>query len=50
MDFLGNMFNMDGSQNAYDHVYGGAHHKSSFTHELIAGAAGFAGKNYFLFD
>jgi hypothetical protein len=50
MDFLRNVFNVGDSQNAYHHVYGGVHHKSSFTHELIAGAAGFAGKIYFLFD
>jgi hypothetical protein len=26
------------------------HHKSSFTHEIIAGAAGFAGQIHLLFD
>jgi hypothetical protein len=55
MDFLRGIFNMGDSQNAYDQVYGGGAyqgqpHKSSLSHELIGGAAGFAGKNYFLFD
>ena len=59
MAFLGHLFGMDESKQAYDHVYGGQsdyggdyqqygneqqerHHRSSWTHELIAGAAGFA--------
>ncbi len=55
---------MGESQKAYDHVYDGQnydyqnygnnqpqpHHKSSFTHEIIAGAAGFAGQIHLLFD
>jgi len=64
MDFLSNMFNMDKSQNAHEYVYGGAggdyegyrgdrqepRHQASWTHELVGGAAGFAGKIYFVFD
>ncbi|CAF1676229.1 unnamed protein product [Rotaria magnacalcarata] len=41
------------SQRAYEQIYGGGygepqqHHKSSFTHELIAGGAGFAAMKTF---
>lgn len=60
MAFLLNLFGMNDSKNAYDHVYEGQggygpdyqyygnnqqapQHKSSLTHEVISGAAGFAG-------
>ncbi len=60
MSFLHNLFGMNDSKNAYDHVYEGRggyspdnqyyehhqqqpHHKASLSHEVIAGAAGFAG-------
>ncbi len=54
---------MGQSKDAHERVYGGGayggnydgyqgyqpehHHKASWTHELIAGAAGFAGEIYF---
>ncbi|KAJ3152688.1 hypothetical protein HDU86_005563 [Geranomyces michiganensis] len=45
MGFFSNLFGSNDAQNAHAQVYGcGAiqeHHKSSFTHEVIAGAAGF---------
>jgi hypothetical protein len=55
MSFFKNLFGHDEAQNAHNQVYGGdssnydtndnqgQQHKSSFTHEAIAGAAGFAG-------
>jgi hypothetical protein len=64
MAFLRDLFNMGESRNAHERVYGGGggnydnyqgdqqehRHKSSWTHEIVAGAAGFAGKIYFLSD
>jgi hypothetical protein len=66
MNFLRDIFNMGQSKDAHERVYGGGgyggnydvyqgyqpehHHKSSWTHELIAGAAGFAGEIYFSVD
>jgi len=63
MEFLHNIFNMGQSKEAHERLYDGGsfggnyddyqgnlpehHHKSSWTHELIAGAAGFAGEIYF---
>jgi hypothetical protein len=63
MDFLSNIFNIGQSREAHERVYGGSgpggnydgyqgnlpeqHHKSSWTHELVGGAAGFAGEIYF---
>ena len=49
MAFLGNLFGADESKKAHEHVFGGANgeeprHQSSWTHEIVAGAAGFAGK------
>ncbi|OQV21890.1 hypothetical protein BV898_04103 [Hypsibius exemplaris] len=43
MNFLGNLFGHDDAKAAHQQVYNGSnHHKASWTHELIAGAAGFA--------
>jgi len=53
MSFLLNLFGLGESKKAHEQFYGNEsyrydqqqpHHKSSFTHELIGGAAGFAGK------
>jgi len=65
MDFFRDIFNMDQSKNAHERVYGGGdfggnyggyegdqqeyQHHSSWTHELVAGAAGFAGEIHFIF-
>ncbi len=39
------IMNLDDSEQAYNKVYyDEPHHKSSWTHELVANAAGFAGK------
>jgi hypothetical protein len=52
MSFLKNLFSHDDAQNAHNQVYGGnqdyssgyqQQNQGSFTHEAIAGAAGFAG-------
>jgi hypothetical protein len=60
MAFLRDIFNFGESKNAHEHVYGGGnygeyqnnqqqhHHKSSWTHEIVSGAAGFAGTISFL--
>jgi len=38
--------NLNESEEAYNKVYADEpHHKKSWTHELVAGAAGFAGKS-----
>jgi hypothetical protein len=38
--------NLNDSEDAYNKVYADEpHHKKSWTHELVAGAAGFAGKS-----
>lgn len=56
MAFLRDIFNMGESKNAYENMYGGGnyegyqreqHHHSSWTHELVAGGAGFAGEIFF---
>jgi len=45
MSFFANLFSHDDSQKAHQDIYGEQpRHKSSWTHELIGGAAGFAGK------
>ncbi len=44
--FFLNLFSHDESKQAHEAVYGGnAQHHSSWTHELIGGAAGFAGND-----
>ncbi|CAF3453512.1 unnamed protein product [Rotaria socialis] len=54
MQFLQDLFSHSDSQRAHEQIYGGGygeprqHHKSSFTHELIAGGAVFAGEFLFL--
>ncbi|CAF3324238.1 unnamed protein product [Rotaria socialis] len=54
MQFLQDLFSHSDSQRAHEQIYGGGYreprqnHKSSFTHELIAGGAGFAGEFLFL--
>ena len=43
MNFIENLFGHHEAKKAHSEVYGnGGHHKASWTHELIAGAAGFA--------
>ncbi len=37
----------DGNYNGYQGNLPEEHHKSSWTHELVGGAAGFAGETYF---
>jgi hypothetical protein len=45
MAFFRDLFNMNDSKQAHEDVYGqNARHHSSWTHELVSGAAGFAGK------
>lgn len=47
MAFFHNLFNMEDSEQAHADIYGDQpRHHSSWTHELIAGAAGFAGKSF----
>ena len=63
MAFLRDLFGMGESQKAHQQVYGGgddydddrgdrqqSEHQSSWTHEMVAGAAGFAGKMHILFN
>ena len=59
MSFLKKLFNHDEAKNAHNQVYGGDQNDSndyqqqnqgSFTHEAIAGAAGFAGEYIFSFS
>jgi hypothetical protein len=38
---LFSLFDHDGARDAYDRVYEGEPHEASWTHELVAGAAGF---------
>ena len=56
MSFLKGLFGHHEAQNAHNQVYGGnqdyspdyqQQNRGSLTHEAIAGAAGFAGKNKF---
>jgi hypothetical protein len=50
MSFFRDLFSHDDSKQAHEDIYGDQpRHKSSWTHELIGGAAGFAGKIYFIF-
>ncbi len=50
MSFFHNLFNMDDSQQAHEAIFGGEpRHHSEWTHELIAGGAGFAGEIFVLF-
>jgi hypothetical protein len=50
MSFFRELFSHEDSRKAHEDVYGEqSSHKSSWTHELIGGAAGFAGKIYFIF-
>jgi hypothetical protein len=45
MSFFNNLFNHDASKQAHEAIYGQeAQHQSSWTHELVSGGAGFAGK------
>jgi hypothetical protein len=49
MSFFANLFSHDDSKQAHEDIYGDQpRHKSSWTHELIGGAAGFAGKISFI--
>jgi hypothetical protein len=54
MAFLQNLFGLGESKKAHEQFYGNDgyqqqhHHKSSFTHELVSGAAGFAGKIFII--
>lgn len=53
MDFFSGLFNTNDSQQAHAAIYGSEpRHESSWTHELISGAAGFEGSiyNYFSLD
>jgi hypothetical protein len=48
--FFKNLFSHDESKQAHEAIYGDQpQHKSSWTHEMIGGAAGFAGKIYIIF-
>jgi hypothetical protein len=58
MAFLQNLFGFGESKKAHEQFYGNEgyrndqqqpHHKASFTHELVSGAAGFAGKDSYYF-
>ncbi len=45
MSFFSNLFNINDSKKAHEDIYGDEpRHHSTWTHELISGAAGFAGK------
>jgi hypothetical protein len=54
MEFLHNLFGSSESKKAHEQLYGydgyqqQPHHKASFTHELVSGAAGFAGKIFII--
>ncbi len=49
MSFLRDLFSHEDSKQAHEAIYGSnPQHQSSWTHELIGGAAGFAGKNLIL--
>ena len=50
MQSFTDLFNHRDSKQAHEDIYGEEpRHQSSWTHELIAGAAGFAGNDYILF-
>jgi hypothetical protein len=50
MSFFRELFSHEDSKQAHEDVYGEQHtHKSSWTHEIVSGAAGFAGKIYIHF-
>jgi hypothetical protein len=50
MSFFTDLFNHKDSQQAHEAIYGQeTRHHSSWTHELIAGGAGFAGKIHSIF-
>jgi hypothetical protein len=50
MSFFDNLFNMGDSQQAHQAIYESrTQHHSTWTHELVSGATGFAGKIYIVF-
>jgi hypothetical protein len=50
MAFFHDLFNIDDSKRAHEDIYGPEpSHHSTWIHELIAGAAGFAGKIHIFF-
>jgi hypothetical protein len=50
MSFFQNLFNMNESQQAHETVFGSeSRHHSTWTHEVVSGAAGFAGKILMIF-
>ncbi len=44
---LFDLFDHDGARDAHDRVYQGEPHEASWTHELVAGAAGFEAMRMF---
>jgi hypothetical protein len=51
MAFLHNMFSMSDSQQAHNDIFGEqSSHHSTWTHEVVSGAAGFAGKIPIIFE